>query len=196
MQPADVCCALDTESSLSSINSTNAMVTFGTITAIGNAVMRLEVDEIELISGNWSRNEFTIPVCGAYTTLTEHAAGSCASFVSPCNVIVSVFACKPRTFGSYHKDSAGPAGSDIGCLKSPNATNVQHITPNISNLHFHANSEHTRDGGFPRPLPCPALIMTPLKQGTTTDDSDTQRRLTGQLAGQLMALACRSILWR
>ena len=29
---------------------------------------------------------------------------------------------------------------------SPNATNVQRITPNISNLHFHANSEHTRDG--------------------------------------------------
>ena len=41
---------------------------------------------------------------------------------------------------------AGPAGSDIGCLMTPNPTNVQRITPNISNLHFHANSEHTRDG--------------------------------------------------
>ena len=34
---------------------------------------------------------------------------------------------------------------------SPNATNVQRITPNISNLHFHANSEHTRDGAPPSP---------------------------------------------
>ena len=42
------------------------MVTFGGLQAIGNAVMRLEVDEVELISGNWSNTGFTIPVCGAH----------------------------------------------------------------------------------------------------------------------------------
>ena len=41
---------------------------------------------------------------------------------------------------------------------SPNATDVQRITPNISNLHFHANSEHTRDGA---PLsPAVAMLQT------------------------------------
>ena len=48
--------------------------------------------------------------------------------------------------GAPLRSGAGPIGSDIGCLMTPNATNVQQITPNISNLHFHANSEHTRDG--------------------------------------------------
>ncbi|CAL5225822.1 g8601 [Coccomyxa viridis] len=86
-------------SSLSALNST---ITFGSVTAVGNAVLRLEVDEVELISGNWTKSGFSIPVCG----------------------------------------------SDIGCLMTPNPTDVQRITPNISNLHFHANSEHTRDGQY------------------------------------------------
>lgn len=59
-------CALGAASSLSAINSTSTMVAFGGLQAIGNAVMRLEVDEVELISGNWSNSGFTIPVCGAH----------------------------------------------------------------------------------------------------------------------------------
>ncbi len=55
------------------------------------------------------------------------------------------------TLESFLQACAGLAGEDIGCLMSPNATNVQRITPNISNLHFHANSEHTRDGTVPSP---------------------------------------------
>lgn len=60
------------------------MVTFGGLEAIGNAVMRLEVDEIELISGNWSNTGFTIPVCGTHprTTREKHALSSCTCFYS------------------------------------------------------------------------------------------------------------------
>ena len=43
------------------------MIAFGTVEGIGNAVMRLEVDEVELISGNWTKTGFTIPVCGAHS---------------------------------------------------------------------------------------------------------------------------------
>ena len=71
-------------SSLTAINSTSTMVAFGGLQAIGNAVMRLEVDEVELISGNWSNTGFTIPVCGAHPGLTQswHALGSRVRFIS------------------------------------------------------------------------------------------------------------------
>lgn len=90
-------------SNLHVVQNTSHLITFGSIVAQGNAVMRLEVDEVELISGTWNRSGFTIPVCGA--TL-----------------------------------------NDIGCLTSADTAVVEHITPNISNLHFHANAEHTLDG--------------------------------------------------
>ena len=75
-------CPHGAASSLSPINSTSNMVTFGGLQAIGNAVMRLEVDEVELISGNWSNSGFTIPVCGAHpeSTLSRHAWGNTACF--------------------------------------------------------------------------------------------------------------------
>ena len=50
----------------------------------------------------------------------------------------------------------GLAGtSDIGCLDSPASAPVQYVTPNFSNLHFHANSEHLRGGehAFPCRFP-------------------------------------------
>ena len=46
------------------IQNTSHLVTFGTIAATGNAVMRLEIDEVELVSGNWNVTGLTIPVCG------------------------------------------------------------------------------------------------------------------------------------
>ena len=50
----------------------------------------------------------------------------------------------------------GFAGTDdIACLESDNASSVQYITPNISNLHFHGNSEHTLEGRRPAAQPCP-----------------------------------------
>ena len=50
----------------------------------------------------------------------------------------------------------GTAGTDdIACLASDNTSAVQHITPNISNLHFHGNSEHTLEGERPAAQPCP-----------------------------------------
>ena len=59
----------------------------------------------------------------------------------------------------------GFAGTDdIACLASDNNSAVQYITPNISNLHFHGNSEHTLEGRCPaahpcRPPPCNALQL-------------------------------------
>ena len=50
----------------------------------------------------------------------------------------------------------GSAGTDdIACLESDNTSAVQYITPNISNLHFHGNSEHTLEGERPAAQPCP-----------------------------------------
>ena len=50
----------------------------------------------------------------------------------------------------------GSAGTDdIACLESNNTSAVQYITPNISNLHFHGNSEHTLEGERPAAQPCP-----------------------------------------
>lgn len=46
------------------IQNTSHLVTFGTIAATGNAVMRLEIDEVELVSGNWNVTGLAIPVCG------------------------------------------------------------------------------------------------------------------------------------
>ena len=63
--PLLMCCAPGAASSLSAISSTNTTIAFGTVEAVGNAVLRLEVDEVELISGNWTKSGFTIPVCGA-----------------------------------------------------------------------------------------------------------------------------------
>ena len=41
------------------------------------------------------------------------------------------------------------AGSDdIGCLASPANATVQYVQPQVANLHFHANSEHTRLGAW------------------------------------------------
>jgi len=57
-------------SALRSIESSSQLISFGSIVASGNAVMRLEVDEVELISGDWNRTGFTIPVCGALTITT------------------------------------------------------------------------------------------------------------------------------
>ena len=51
-------------------------------------------------------------------------------------------------------ESAG--SNDIACLESDNTSAVQYITPNISNLHFHGNSEHTLEGERPAAQPCPA----------------------------------------
>ncbi len=65
--PLFMCCAA---SSLSAISGTNTTIAFGTVEAVGNAVLRLEVDEVELISGNWTKSGFTIPVCGAHARST------------------------------------------------------------------------------------------------------------------------------
>ena len=52
--------------------------------------------------------------------------------------------------------SHSTAGTDdIACLASDNTSAVQYITPNISNLHFHGNSEHTLEGERPAAQPCP-----------------------------------------
>ncbi|CAK0782928.1 hypothetical protein CVIRNUC_006123 [Coccomyxa viridis] len=88
-------------SSLRLIQNPKQQISFGSIVAAGNAVLRLEVDEVELISGDWNKTGFSIPVCGS---------------------------------------------NDIACLESDNTSAVQYITPNISNLHFHGNSEHTLEG--------------------------------------------------
>lgn len=40
------------------------LVRFGSITASKNAVLRLEVEEVELLSGAWLTQGFLIPVCG------------------------------------------------------------------------------------------------------------------------------------
>lgn len=39
------------------------LIKFGTVTATGNAVLRREIDEVEILSANWT-NDFSIPVCG------------------------------------------------------------------------------------------------------------------------------------
>ena len=39
-------------------------ITFGTATARNNAVLRLEVEEVELLSESWLVQGFKIPVCG------------------------------------------------------------------------------------------------------------------------------------
>ena len=40
------------------------LIKFGTVTATRNAVLRLEVEEVELLSGAWQTQGFQIPVCG------------------------------------------------------------------------------------------------------------------------------------
>ena len=40
------------------------LVRFGTITASKNAVLRLEIEEVELLSESWLVQGFQIPVCG------------------------------------------------------------------------------------------------------------------------------------
>lgn len=64
-----ICFASGAASSLSAINSTSTTIAFGTMEVFGNAVMRLAVDEVELISGNWTKSGFTIPVCGALSKI-------------------------------------------------------------------------------------------------------------------------------
>ena len=39
-------------------------ITFGTISARNNAVLRLEIEEVELLSESWLVQGFKIPVCG------------------------------------------------------------------------------------------------------------------------------------
>lgn len=51
-------------SSLHTMSNASQLITFGDIEATGNAVLRLEVDEIELVSGDWNLTGFSIPLCG------------------------------------------------------------------------------------------------------------------------------------
>lgn len=82
---------------------TSQLIKFGTVTATGNAVLRREIDEVEILSANWANN-FSIPVCGE---------------------------------------------NNIGCLDgSSDSASVKYYTPSIVNMHFHANSEHTRAGTY------------------------------------------------
>lgn len=154
------CFAPGAVSSLSANNNTSTMIAFGTLEAFGNAIMRLEVDEVELISGNWSKSGFTIPVCGAHSRPILNVLWAALPAQLTAERQQSAHLRAPCTPGHLCLQECSDAcvrhaGDDIGCLMSPNATNVQRITPNISNLHFHANSEHTRDG-----IPCtPAVPM-------------------------------------
>ena len=58
-------------SSLRLIQNPKQQISFGSIVAAGNAVLRLEVDEVELISGDWNKTGFSIPVCGKHSTKAE-----------------------------------------------------------------------------------------------------------------------------
>ena len=58
-------------SSLRLIQNPKQQISFGSIVADGNAVLRLEVDEVELISGDWNKTGFSIPVCGEHSTEAE-----------------------------------------------------------------------------------------------------------------------------
>ncbi|CAL8468224.1 g7763 [Coccomyxa elongata] len=81
----------------------NQLIKFGPVNATGNAVLRREIDEVEILSANWA-NDFSIPVCG---------------------------------------------GDNIGCLDgSSDSASVQYMNASIVNMHFHANSEHTRAGTY------------------------------------------------
>ncbi|EIE19267.1 carbonic anhydrase [Coccomyxa subellipsoidea C-169] len=81
----------------------NHLIRFGSVTATSNAVLRLEIDEVEVLSANWTTKDFLIPVCG---------------------------------------------GDNIGCLESAPDAPVEYMNASIVNLHFHANSEHTREGAL------------------------------------------------
>ena len=51
--------------------------------------------------------------------------------------------------------------ADIGCLASPANATVQYVQPQVVNLHFHANSEHTRLGAWWMRLITP-LVQAPV----------------------------------
>ena len=58
---AESCCAAG--SALQPMPNTHT-VKFGSITASGDAILRLEVEEVELLSAHWNTS-MQVPVCGA-----------------------------------------------------------------------------------------------------------------------------------
>ena len=58
---------LTADSTLKKIPS-NQLIKFGEVTATGNAVLRREIDEVEILSADWE-NDFSIPVCGKILVL-------------------------------------------------------------------------------------------------------------------------------
>ncbi len=69
---ARMCCAIG--SALQPVPSAH-MVKFGSITASGNAILRLEIEEVELLSAHWNTT-MQVPVCGAsHWCRCAHACG-------------------------------------------------------------------------------------------------------------------------
>ena len=87
-------------SSLRLIQNPKQQISFGSIVAAGNAVLRLEVDEVELISGDWNRTGFSVPVCGEHPTTAEpkHEASQVGVhlLMRPCTAPDCISTCATR----------------------------------------------------------------------------------------------------
>lgn len=149
---------------------TSQLIKFGAVSATGNAVLRREIDEVEILSAKWA-NEFSIPVCGETHLLlsppAEHNTGATVqppqtyldrikSALSSLSRATWTSFCAVQSGSPQFLHSAG--GDNISCLDGSNdSSSVQYMNASIVNMHFHANSEHTR-AGDPHLLPMTACV--------------------------------------